>query len=45
MIRTLVLALLTLLLILAAGLMTALFIVRSSQPSPAEFEQATCLLR
>jgi len=38
MIRRLVLALLTLVLILAAGLMTALFIFR--QPTPAEFEQA-----
>ena len=38
MIRRLVLALLTLLLILAAGLLTALFIFR--QPTPAGFEQA-----
>jgi hypothetical protein len=45
MIRRLVLALLTLLLILAAGLMTALFILENSQPSPAEFEQAAGLLR
>jgi predicted secreted hydrolase len=39
MIRRLVLALLTLLVILAAGLLTALFIFR--QPTPTEFEQAT----
>ncbi len=39
MIRRLILALLTLLLILAAGLVTALFIFRA--PTPAAFEQAT----
>jgi hypothetical protein len=40
MVRRLILALLTLLPILAAGLMTALFILRSSHPTPAELEQA-----